>query len=200
VKKLLLGALALACVMGVTRPARADWVWVQRHENPYARTHFYLGIAGQGVAVVDQTGPRAFLSSGGGFDLFLGLRANRWVAIEAGWQPTFHNVEVDDFGRPVGRIGLQALTLDVKIFPVHGRVQPYFSVGGGAYLMGDNFDVFAEGPGFQIGGGIDFWLSRWGSLGLRVQYRGVDMIDYDPANDDTFLSMIVAGVDFTARF
>jgi hypothetical protein len=199
VKKWLISVIALACVVGGSRSARADWVWVQR-ENPYARTHFYLGVAGQGVAVLGETGPRSFLSSGGGFDLFLGLRANRWVALEAGWQPTFHNAEVDELGRTVGHIGLQALTLDVKIYPVHGRVQPYFSVGGGAYLMGDNFDLFAEGPGFQIGGGVDFWLSRWGSLGLRVQYRGVDMIDYDPQNDDTFISMISAGVDFTARF
>jgi hypothetical protein len=191
--------IAFCGIAGVARPAHAEWVWVQR-SNPYARSHFYLGVAGQGVAVLDETGPRSFLSSGGGFDLFLGVRANRWAAFEFGWQPTFHNVEEDALGRPVGRIGLQALTLDVKIFPVHGPVQPYFSFGGGGYLMGDNFDVFAAGPGFQIGGGIDFWLSRWASLGLRVQYRGVDMIDYDPQNDNTFISMLVAGLDFTGRF
>jgi hypothetical protein len=199
VKKLLVVLIAFAALAGGARPARAEWVWVHR-SNPYARTHFYLGIAGQGVAVLDQTGPRAFLAPGGGFDLFLGVRANRWVGVEFGWQPTFHNVEQDELGRPIGHIGLQALTVDVKFYPVHGPVQPYFSAGGGAYLLGDNFSVFAAGPGFQLGGGIDFWLSHWASLGLRVQYRGVDMIDYDPANDDTFISMLVGGIDFTGRF
>ena len=133
-KKLLMGLLAALCVAGAARPAHAEWVWVGHRENPYARTHFYLGVAGQGMFILGETGPRSILSSGGGFDLFLGVRANRWVAIEAGWQPTFHNPEFDEFGRPVGRIGLQALTLDLKIYPVHGRVQPYFLIGAGAYL------------------------------------------------------------------
>lgn len=201
-KKLLLALLAFGCIAGAAQPAHADWVWVPRHHryNPYARPHFYLGGAGVGVGIVDQTGPRSFLSSGGGFDLFLGARFNRWFALELGWQPTFHNPEFDDYGRQVDRIGIQALTLDGKVFLVHGPIQPYVMAGVGAYLMGDSLDVFAEGPGFQVGGGVDFWIGPHFSIGLKVQYRGVQMIDVDPNNDDTFISMITGAVDFTGHF
>jgi len=139
-------------------------------------------------------------SAGGGFDLYLGGRVNSWLALELGWQPTFHNPEYDAFGRRVGRIEIQAVTFDLKFFPTRGRVQPYFVVGGGGYLLGDNFDVFAAGPGFQAGAGLDIWLMRHLSLGLRAQYRGVALVDYDPANDDTYISMLSAGADITVRF
>jgi Outer membrane protein beta-barrel domain len=200
VRKLVLAVIAVVGLVGAARPAHAEWVWVNRQPNPYARPHFYLGAEAQGLVVLGATGPRAFLDHGGGFDLFLGGRLNRWAALEFGWQPTFHNPEQDVLGRQVGRVGLQALTIDAKFYPAHGRVQPYLSAGAGLYLLGDNFSVFAEGPGFQVGGGIDFWLSRWASLGVRAQYRGVDMVDYDAGNDDTYLSLLSFGVDFTGRF
>jgi hypothetical protein len=199
VRKIILAVIAFAGLAGAARPAHAEWVWVNR-VNPYARPHFYLGAEGQGLVVLGATGPRSFLDHGGGFDLFVGGRLNRWAALEFGWQATFHNPEYDVWGNRVDRVGLQALTLDGKFYPVHGPVQPYVSGGGGLYLMGDSFSVFAEGPGFQIGGGIDFWLTRNMSLGLRAQYRGVDMIDYDGANNDTYLSLLSFGVDFTGRF
>jgi opacity protein-like surface antigen len=201
VRKAILAFVAFVGLVAASTPARADWVWVNnRYYNPYARPHFYMGIEGQGIVVLGATGPNAFLDHGGGFDLFVGARLNRWAALEFGWQATFHNPEVDDFGREVDRVGLQALTLDAKFYPVHGRVQPYLSGGAGLYLLGDSFSVFSEGAGFQLGGGIDFWLTRHMSLGLRAQYRGVDMVDYDTHNDDTYLSLLSFGVDFTGRF
>lgn len=198
-RKIILAIVAFVGVGAAARPAHAEWVWIS-HRNPYARPHFYLGAEGEGVVVLGATGPNAFLDHGGGFNLFLGGRINRWAALEFGWQATFHNPEFDELGRPLGHVGLQALTLDGKFYPVHGRVQPYVSGGAGLYLLGDVFDVFAEGPGFQVGGGIDFWLSRAVSLGLRAQYRGVDMLDYDTRQDDTYLSLLTFGVDLTGRF
>src|SRR3954447_12490999 len=115
-----LALLALVAIGAASRPAHADWVW-RPYYNPYARPHFYMGAEGQGIVVLGATGPNAFLDHGGGFDLFLGGRLNRWAAIEFGWQATFHNPEVDAFGYEVDRVGLQALTLDAKFYPVHGR-------------------------------------------------------------------------------
>jgi opacity protein-like surface antigen len=201
----LIGLFVVAALAGGTAHAQEGYYappnyYLVQPPQPFARSHFYLGVAPQAMVVLDQTGPRSFLDTGGGFDLYLGGRLNRWVGLELGWQPTFHNREVDAFGRPVGRIALQAVTLDMKIYFARGRVQPYFVGGAGAYLLGDNFDVFAAGPGFQVGGGLDIWLTRHLSLGVRAQYRGVDLVDYDPANDDTFISMLSAGVDLTVRF
>jgi hypothetical protein len=192
---IVLAALSLASV-----PARAEWVWIEARRNPYARRHFYLGAEGLGLIVLDQTGPRAFLDHGGGVRLFLGGRLSRIFALEFAWEPTFHNNEVDIFGRRIGTIGLEALTVDGKLYPLSGRVQPYFSFGAGVYLLGDNFSVFAEGPGYQIGGGVDFWLSPHFSLGVRTEYRGVGLVDYDVFKDNTYLSLLALGADFTGRF
>ncbi len=200
-RKAIVALFAFVSLAGAARPARADWVYVSdRYYNPYARPHFYMGVEGQGIVVLGATGSNAFLDHGGGFDLYVGGRLNRWLALEAGWQATFHNPEVDDLGRQVDRVGLQALTLDAKFYPVHGPVQPYFSGGAGLYLLGDSFSVFSEGAGFQVGGGVDFWLTRHLSLGLRAQYRGVDMVDYNSQGNDTYLSLLSFGADITGRF
>src|SRR5258708_13014783 len=96
--------------VGVSRPARAEWVWVQR-TNPYARPHFYLGAEGQGVVVLGATGPRSFLDHGGGFDLFLGGRLNRWAALEFGWQATVPHPQYHLWGTPACPARRQPLTL-----------------------------------------------------------------------------------------
>jgi hypothetical protein len=194
----------LAAAIGSAGTAHAEYrryyYYQYPWDNPYTRTHFYLGGSGVGVVVLDQTGPNAILNHGGGFSLFLGVRFARFFALEAGWQPTFHNTEFNQFGQPVSTIGLQSITGDFKFYPARGPVQPYFSIGAGAYLLGDNFSVFAEGPGYQIGGGVDFFVSPWFSVGLRIQYRGVELFDYDPRNDNTYLSMLNLGVDLTGHF
>ena len=180
--------------------AQAEPVSIRREENPYARRHFYMGVEGVGVAVLNETGPRAFLNAGGGFNLFIGGRVHRSVALELGWQPTFHNNEVDFSGHRIDTIGLEAITMDLKFFPLQGPIQPYFTVGGGGYLLGDSFSVFAGGPGYQIGGGIDFWVTPWASVGLKAQYRGVAMLDYDVNRDNTYLSLFTGSFNFTGRF
>lgn len=198
---LALALFATVCASAGTAHAEyRRYYYYYRYPDPWIRTHFYLGASGVGAFVVNQSGPRSFLDQGGGFNLFLGVRFARFFAIEATWQPTFHNNEVDIFGRPVGTISLEAITGDLKFYPARGRVQPYLMAGVGAYLLGDNFSVFAEGPGYQLGGGIDFWLSPWFSLGLKVQYRGIELFDYDRFNDNTYLSMITAALDFTGHF
>lgn len=193
-------AIATATLCGPVTPAHAEWVYIHRAPNPYTRTHFYMGASGVAMVVVGERGPNSFLDNGGGFNLFLGGRVHRAVALEFGWQPTFHNNEYDIFGRRIDTIGLDALTASVKVFPVQGAIQPYFIAGGGAYLLGDRLNVFASGPGFQIGGGVDFWLSPWLTLGLQGQYRGVELFDYDARSDNTYLNLISFQGDFTGHF
>jgi len=204
-RSLLVAAAVFSTVIAFAPPARADWVWVPRHPyNPYARRHFYMGIEGVGAVVLAQSGPRAFLRDGGGFGLFLGGRLSRWFALEFTWQPTFHSSTQDDLlaiGQPAdARLLLNALTVDGKVFFAHGRVQPFFMFGLGGYFLGDNVSIFGSGPGYQLGGGVDFWLDPHISIGVKLLYRGIDLIDYDARNDDTYISMFTAAVDFTGRF
>lgn len=60
--------------------------------------------------------------------------------------------------------------------------------------------MFAEGPGYQVGGGIDFWIGPHFSIGLKIQYRGVALIDYDAYQDNTYLSLLTGAINFTGRF
>ncbi|HZS39725.1 MAG TPA: outer membrane beta-barrel protein [Polyangia bacterium] len=191
---------AFAALSLAPRPARAEFVYVRPAPNPFARPHFYMGAEVVGVAVVGETGPRSFLDHGGGFNLFVGGRINRVFALELGWQPTFHNNQTDIFGERVSTVGLDALTVDGKFYPLYGPIQPYLTVGAGLYLLGDNFSVLAEGPGYQIGAGIDFWITRHVSLGLKAQYRGVALVDYDVFRDNTYLSLITGSGNLTVRF
>lgn len=205
---LLLGAttaLAEPAAPMTSDPAATDpdaSVTVQPEENLYARPHFYIGIGGVGSVVLNQ-GSKSFLSNGGGIDLTVGVRVHSVFAVELNWQPTFHNntnIDGSVFARPIGQLGLEALTTDLKFYPADGPVQPYFTIGGGIYFLGERFDIFADGPGYEVGGGIDFWLSPWISLGVKAQYRGVELIDFDSHNNNTYLSMFTAGGDLTARF
>jgi hypothetical protein len=173
---------------------------VPNRYDPFARPGFYLGGSGVGVLVLGEIGPRSFLTDGAGFSIFAGFRTGRVFALELAWQPTFHNDRYDIYGRPVSAIGLDAFTLDGKIYLAYRRVQPYFMFGGGAYVLGDYFSAFAAGPGYQLGGGIDFWPSSWFTIGLKVQYRGVALLDYDPSQDNTYISMVTGAIDLTGHF
>jgi hypothetical protein len=207
-RSLLLPLVVAATLLGTASPARADWVWRYRNFDPYIRRHFYLGGAGVGAFVVNETGNHAFVGNGGGFDLFAGIRIFHHFALEFGWQPTFHTVPPADatylFGDPNHIVGVEAFTLDGKIYLASNKVQPYLMFGAGAYVMGDRFSILATGGGFQLGFGFDFWFNPWFSLGLKAQYRGIYLggIDQYGTNQgvDTFISMITAALDLTAHF
>jgi opacity protein-like surface antigen len=199
----LLALSTFAVVALAASPARADWVWVNRYQNPYVRPHFYLGAEGVGVFTFHQTDHQFLTAGGGGFNVFIGGRLNRWAGIELGWQPTFHNqLYSQSTDQPNGRyLALQALTLDLKVYLARGPVQPYVMGGAGLYMLSDNFNVLTLGPGWQVGGGLDFWLGTHVTLGLRVQYRGVDVQDgFDTAAPRTYLSMLTGGLDLTGHF
>jgi hypothetical protein len=57
-----------------------------------------------------------------------------------------------------------------------------------------------SGPGFEAGGGIDFWLARHMTLGLNAQYRGIGLYNVGPLDDDNYISAVTLGGDVTARF
>ena len=76
-------------------------------------------------------------------------------------------------------------TLNGKIhIPTRGPIEPYFQAGIGFAYTGVSYDagcgvcdgydsVFAKGPAFNIGGGLDFWMGPFFSLGGRLLYRGL---------------------------
>jgi hypothetical protein len=108
-------------------------------------------------------------------------------------------------------IGLDAITVDLKVFILRGanivnagraaELQPYVTVGGGAYLLGDRFTEIAAGPGWEIGGGVDLWIGPYFSFGLKAQYRGVGLIGYDPQQRlNTYISLFTGSGNGTVHF
>jgi len=68
----------------------------------------------------------------------------------------------------------------------------------------------AQGGGFQLGAGIDIYLTRWLTLGARLLYRGIIMgkieescgercISDDP-EDRTFLHGLSGEINFSIVF
>jgi hypothetical protein len=144
---------------------------------PIDRPGIYLGVAGMGNFVVNQANAPVdgFIDQGGGFSLFIGARLAPMFALELGYALNIHN-PVDQGGETVDALLLHAWTLDGKvIFPIRSPVRPYFQFGFGVYELASyaNSTLYRNGIGFQLGGGLDFWLNRVWSIGFRALYHGI---------------------------
>ncbi len=148
----------------------------------YSRTGLYLGLGGSAdFSIASNARVTELLRSGGGFHLFGGLRMSRFLAVEAGYRATSH--EVDKPNGEAGKGLFQAFNVDAKVFmlPSSRRLEPFLQVGGS--LVGFYSDGLAsrelEGFGLDLGGGVDIRLSRSVSLGTRALYRAIFVDNYD---------------------
>lgn len=150
------------------RPRRRHWL------ETIDRPGVYIGGALVGAFITDQSGTIAdvdFIDDGVGGQAILGFRLAPMLALELGYASTVHD-EADWSG--VDHIAIHQATADLKIiFPSRSPVRPFIQGGGGYYGMHTGEDRWVHGGGFQIGGGVDFWLDRYWTLGLRVLYHGV---------------------------
>lgn len=160
--------------------------WGFRH-----RLHGYIGGQLSGFIVAAQVTEydHGYLGHGGGGGLYGGVRLGPFVSLEANWNITFHDESwrtVTPGGTVIedtylDSIYLMTLTADAKIhIPTRGPVEPFFQGGigfafiGATYAQGyDGDSIFAKGPAFNLGGGLDIWLGPWLSVGGRLLYRGL---------------------------
>ncbi|MCC6746571.1 MAG: hypothetical protein IT371_02870 [Deltaproteobacteria bacterium] len=158
--------------------------------NPYFsfrhRVHGYVGGHLSGLVVAKQLSDYSdgYMGHGGGAGLHGGIRLGPFVALELNWGMTFHNETFHEPGWTVTYLDslyLMSITADVKVFiPTRGPVEPFFQAGVGFAYLGPNYSsyyggsgtVFASGPTFDAGGGVEVWLGPWFSLGGRLLYRG----------------------------
>lgn len=158
--------------------------WGFRH-----RVHGYVGGYLQGFVVAAQVTDynTGYLSHGGGGGLFGGIRLGPFFSLELDWGITYHDESFDTGGGTtttfLDSLYLMTFTLNGKIhIPTRGPIEPYFQAGigfayiGASYGAGGCLDcdsIFAKGPAFNIGGGLDFWMGPFFSLGGRLLYRGL---------------------------
>ncbi|MBK6848731.1 MAG: hypothetical protein IPG96_14765 [Proteobacteria bacterium] len=172
------------------------------------RVHAYVGGQLSGVAVLAQSTDYAdgYLGSGGGAGLFGGVRLGPFLAIEGNWNVTYHDnreIRGDTLFIDLDALYMMTFSVDGKLhLPTYGPVEPYAQAGiGFGYLgatYGSNYDgnsVLASGPMFNLGVGLDGWLSPWLTVGGRVLYRGLAFGDVS-TRDGSGHSNYVSGLSF----
>jgi opacity protein-like surface antigen len=171
-------------------PARPQFGFRHRF-HPYAGAQLTgIGIIGQGTDY--QTG--GYLGTGGGGGgLFAGLRMGAFFALELNWNITYHQA-AEDF-TSWSAFQLQTVELNGKVhIPTYGPVEPYVQAGIGFAFLGASWEdeigtvctrsgcyyatergdyIFASGPAFNVGGGLDWWLSPFLTFGARILYKGM---------------------------
>jgi opacity protein-like surface antigen len=153
---------------------------------------WYLGIGLFGTSILDQTGGPEVLDSGGGVSVWAGVHLGQVLSLEIGWLGSFHNpAEVGIWFEPdTDFLVLEGVTADAKLHLARGGgLDPYLQGGVGLYFLGsEHFGTDSVGTGFQLGGGIDFWLGPHVTLGLRGRYHGISLGPPNGGIDDTFIS------------
>jgi hypothetical protein len=197
-------------------PRMAHAQYYHNYGRPYARpiyppvvgpdidrTTLYLGLGVFGDAIVNQANSGVdFLTSGGGYNFMLGLRLHQNFAIEFGVGEGFHSGVSDAWGNTVDYLALNQLTVDAKvILPMLGLPwRPYLQGGFGYFMLTNAFDdELASGGGFQLGGGIDFWLNPWWSVGGRVLYHGIKFSSFTYAQTGQPNSPFLSTMSFEAN-
>lgn|GEM_PF-1187721 len=167
--------------------------------------HFGIGVNGTSVlssnsAITDGLG------SGAGFDLSVGWRLAPTFSLDFNWMMSFHDAGGSASG---SEAALTHFSIDGRFFLTDKsrQMQPYIQAGIGAYVLGrDSFDYDTlTGVGFQLGGGFDFYLSRYVSIGGKLLYRGAHLDnggDSYPSfpTESTWLSAFTYGGDIKFHF
>lgn len=135
--------------------------------------HLGLGIHGTSVMGGSDSGITDGLDSGAGFDIGFGWRIAPTVSLDFNWMMSFHSANGSSAGPEAA---LMHFGIDGRFFLTDRsrQTQPYIQAGLGAYILGRDawqFDTLS-GVGFQLGGGVDFYLSRNVSIGGKLLYRG----------------------------
>ncbi|MFH1531330.1 MAG: outer membrane beta-barrel protein [Pseudomonadota bacterium] len=193
-------------------PTNAAPVRHPRRASVDPRSSVYIGFGGLGDFNVETENELTrILRSGGGFDLFLGFRANQYFALEFGYVATIHSTS-DDISQAASngayeRGVLHGVTLDAKIFliPKSRRIEPYVQVGGGGYaFVQEGFSgMDLGGGGFHLGGGVDIRFNRSIALGLRALYKGLYLDNSDPwylTTESAFFNQLTLGANLQLHF
>lgn len=150
------------------------------------RVHGYVGGQLSAVAVLAQSTDysEGYMGSGGGGGLFGGVRLGPFLSVEGNWSVSYHDdraIEGDTLFVALDALYMMNFSVDGKLhLPTYGPIEPYLQAGVGFAYLGATFasdydgdSVLASGPLFNLGVGLDGWISPWLTLGGRILYRGL---------------------------
>lgn len=196
-------------------PARPYVSPRHRASRSWHRPHFYFGGQLSGLVVVHQNlDGVGVLGHGGGVGLHAGMRFGRYVALEANWTFTAHDEmwdcdKYDCYQGAPDALQIQTVTADMKFhIPTWSRLEPFIQAGGGwaffgvtgGWAHGEPGYLYTSGPAFNLGGGVDFHIGRYFTIGGRMLYRGMYFMgpndSYKHKWENNFVHGV--GIDFTA--
>jgi opacity protein-like surface antigen len=164
-------SVALACVIGGAAHALEDDE-AGAQDDDFARPGWYLGAYGvYAFEAYRDTGILDFDDSFGA-NFRIGYRGNEWFSLE-GELEWIHNFESEFLGKVDTRTLIGGV--NARIFPLHGRFQPYGLVGvhGMYFTMKDSppgYDDNATDWAFRFGLGLDIYATRNIVVGLESSY------------------------------
>jgi hypothetical protein len=162
-----------------------------------ARTGVYVGAAFFYAA--ENFDDSIIVKSSTGGAGFIGYRIDPLFAVEF----RYEGFEGFDLEGTIGRgtIDGYAITLNGKVFPFHGAIQPFVSFGAGGVrfrqknvlIDGSRSQTKESEAAFRVGGGIDLWLTNYVVLNAEAGYLA-------PLNDLSNLDSTVLSIGLTFRF
>lgn len=161
-----------------------------RYVSPRKRSHLYVGGSLGGFAILAQVTDQAgYMGQGGGGAVHVGYRFSKMLGLELNLGITYHDEKLGQVGGldviAIDNLFLMTSTVDVKVyFSSKGWIEPFVQAGLGYAWLGATYgDVycesfscdttFAQGPTYQLGGGLDMWLWPRVNLSVRLLYRGI---------------------------
>ncbi|PID38045.1 MAG: hypothetical protein CSA65_00735 [Proteobacteria bacterium] len=205
----------MALMLAIPEEASAQYYRPQRPAFGYRhRPHAYVGGHLMGMAIANQATDFDYMGHGGGGGLYGGFRLSPFFAIEGNWMITYHDAAWGDRNTidVINAFYIMSFTADAKIYiPTFGPLEPYFQAGiGFAYTGTSGYDdgwtydeptVWASGPTFNAGGGLDFYLGPHLAFGGRLLYRGFYFSAPDIPNGKTnYLSGVSLDLNITYHF
>lgn len=168
--------------------------------------HVGIGLHGTSVMGSSDSGITEGLDSGAGFDIGFGWRIAPTVSLDFNWMMSFHDAGDGSAGPEAA---LMHFSMDGRFFLTDRsrQTQPYILAGLGAYILGRDaweFDTLT-GVGFQLGAGVDLYLSKHVSIGGKVLYRGAYLDNAESTwsgfpTDSAWLSAFSYGGDVKFHF
>ena len=144
----------------------------------------YFGTTGFVSLVLNQNGGAERLKTGAGYSFFGGLDFGRVVGLQLSYTSSSHNPSagcdpIYEVCSP-SVLSLEMVTADLRLhLPTGTHFRPFVQAGiGPAWIGRGEYLSDAVGAGFDVGGGFEYYLGRFFTLGVDALYRGVRLNDY----------------------
>lgn len=167
----------------------------------------YFGTSGFASLVLRQSGGVEGIGPGLGYSFFGGLDIGPIAGVQLSYMSSSHNPDAgcDPYYGVCypSLLSLEMVSADLRLhLPTGTHFRPFLQAGLGiAWIGRGDYLSDAVGAGFDAGGGFEYFLGRYFTLGATVLYRGVQLRDYAVATGgDTMLGLLTIEGNLALHF